>query len=147
MTAELKRTLLMVDDDPEDILLVKTAVRRADLPLQVVSLYDGDALFNFLNKHPFETADTTGAPPLIVFLDLNMPRLDGRKCLQQIKANPDWVDLPILVFSTSDAPDDIRRCYELSANSYICKPDDPKALDKILSTIYHYWFGAQRSDV
>ncbi|WP_108124189.1 response regulator [Saccharospirillum mangrovi] len=147
MTAETKRTLVMVDDDPEDILLVKTAVRRADLPLEVVSIYDGDALFAYLEQGNFPTDVSPSTPPLIIFLDLNMPRLDGRKCLERLKNNPDWAELPILVFSTSEAPDDIRRCYELSANSYICKPDDPQALDKILSTVYRYWFGEVRSDV
>lgn len=141
MTAELKRTLVMVDDDPEDILLVKTAIRRADLPLTVVSLYDGDALFDYLNSQMLADHPRSEQPPLIIFLDLNMPRLDGRKCLHRLKTNPGWADLPILVFSTSDAPDDIRRCYELSANSYICKPDDPRTLDSILSSVYQYWFG------
>lgn len=141
MTTEVKRKLIMVDDDPEDILLVKTAIRRADIPLEVVSIYDGDALFNYLNDIITDDTLPTEVPPLVIFLDLNMPRLDGRKCLQQLKSNPNWVDLPILIFSTSDAPDDIRRCYELNANSYISKPDDPKALDTILSSVYQYWFG------
>ncbi|PTY37836.1 hypothetical protein BGP77_15290 [Saccharospirillum sp. MSK14-1] len=141
MMTETKHKLLMVDDDPEDILLVKTAIRRAEVPLEVISLYDGDALFEYLNETITEGVLPTEIPPLIVFLDLNMPRLDGRKCLQRLKENPNWVDLPILVFSTSDAPDDIRRCYELNANSYISKPDDPKALDTILSSVYQYWFG------
>jgi len=141
MTTEVKRKLVMVDDDPEDILLVKTAVQRADVPLEVISLYDGDALFDYLDDLISDDTLPTSVPPLIIFLDLNMPRLDGRKCLQRLKSNPNWVDLPILVFSTSDAPDDIRRCYELNANSYISKPDDPKALDTIVSSVYQYWFG------
>lgn len=141
MTTEVKRKLVMVDDDPEDILLVKTAIRRADIPLEVVSIYDGDALFDYLHDIIIDDTLPTEIPPLIIFLDLNMPRLDGRKCLQRLKSNPNWVDLPILIFSTSDAPDDIRRCYELNANSYISKPDDPKALDTILSSVYQYWFG------
>lgn len=141
MTTEIKRKLIMVDDDPEDILLVKTAIRRKGIPLEVVSLYDGDALFEYLNDIIIDDTLPTEVPPLIIFLDLNMPRLDGRKCLQRLKANPNWVDLPILIFSTSDAPDDIRRCYELNANSYISKPDDSKALDAILSAVYQYWFG------
>lgn len=141
MTAELQRKLIMVDDDPEDILLVKTAIRRVDIPLEVVSLYDGDALFEYLDNNFSDLTLPSQTPPLIIFLDLNMPRLDGRKCLQRLKANSNWVDLPILIFSTSDAPDDIRRCYELNANSYISKPDDPKALDTILSSVYRYWFG------
>lgn len=141
MTAELQRKLIMVDDDPEDILLVKTAIRRVDIPLDVVSLYDGDALFEYLNSNFSDDIPPSQIPPLIIFLDLNMPRLDGRQCLQRLKANSNWVDLPILIFSTSNAPDDIRRCYELNANSYISKPDDPKALDTILSSVYRYWFG------
>lgn len=141
MTASANHTLVMVDDDPEDILLVKTAVRRSDLPLDVISLYDGDSLFAFLHRELGESPPAQLTPPMIVLLDLNMPRLDGRKCLQKIKQNPLWADLPVLIFSTSDAPDDIRRSYELNANSYICKPDDPNTLDKILSAVYRYWFG------
>lgn len=146
MITEVKRKLVMVDDDPEDILLVKTAIRRADIPLEVISLYDGDALFDYLDKIIDDDSLPSEVPPLVIFLDLNLPRLDGRKCLQRLKSNPNWVDLPILIFSTSDAPDDIRRCYELNANSYISKPDDPNALDNILSSVYQYWFG-DRSEV
>ena len=50
-------------------------------------------------------------------------------------------DIPVVIFSTSDSPDDIQKSYELNANSYICKPDDLSQLERILSTLYRYWFG------
>lgn len=139
MISDNELLLLVVDDDPEDFLLVKTAVKRALLPLSVKGLSNGDALMNYL-------AERTGmpdpmAPTMVILLDLNMPGKDGRSCLREIKANQFLADIPVVIFSTSDSPDDIQKSYELNANSYICKPDDLSQLERILSTLYRYWFG------
>lgn len=139
MISDATLQLLVVDDDPEDFILVRTAVKRALLPLCVTGLSNGDALMSYL-------AERTGvpdpmAPTMVILLDLNMPGRDGRSCLRDIKANPLLADIPVIIFSTSDSPDDIQKSYELNANSYICKPDDLSQLERILSTLYRYWFG------
>lgn len=136
----------MVDDDPEDILLVKIAAKRADIPLDICSLADGQALMEHLATLDRKRIVDGVAPDLLVFLDLNMPRKDGRSCLREIKSNPRYRDIPVIIYSTSDSPEDIQRSYELDANSYICKPGDLIKLETMLATIYQYWFkGAEPS--
>lgn len=139
MTSDTQPVLLVVDDDPEDFLLVKTAAQRAQLPLTVRGLNDGEALLGYI-KQRTHLPDPL-SPTMVILLDLNMPGKDGRTCLQELKANPLWADIPIIIFSTSDSPDDIQKSYELNANSYICKPDDLNQLERILVSLYRYWFG------
>lgn len=139
MTSEFQPLLLVVDDDPEDLLLVKTAVKRAHLPMGVKGLSDGKTLMDFIEART--VIPDPLSPTMVVLLDLNMPGKDGRSCLRELKANPHWADIPIIIFSTSDSPDDIQKSYELNANSYICKPDDLTQLERILVTLYRYWFG------
>ncbi|WP_028671931.1 response regulator [Saccharospirillum impatiens] len=129
---------VVVDDDPEDFLLVKTAVQRVKLPLQVVRFSSGDELMRGLpdlvaNLDPL-------APRVLILLDLNMPGKDGRACLKEIKSDARWSDVPIIIFSTSSSPEDINRCYEQKANSYISKPENMTQLEDIVKTLYQYWF-------
>lgn len=139
MSSETRPTLVVVDDDPEDFLLVQTAVQRARLPLYVEGLRNGDELMRYLAGQP-DRPDPL-VPAMVILLDLNMPGKDGRACLREMKAHPTWAAIPIVIFSTSDSPDDIQHSYELHANSYICKPDDLTRLERILTTLYRYWFG------
>ncbi|MCH8532865.1 MAG: response regulator [Saccharospirillum sp.] len=139
MTSDSQPLLLVVDDDPEDLLLVRTAVKRAHLPLVVKGLQDGESLMGFV-KNRNSIPDPLN-PSMVILLDLNMPGKDGRSCLREIKQNTQWADIPIIIFSTSDSPEDIQNSYELHANSYICKPDDLIQLERILVTLYRYWFG------
>lgn len=139
MISDTEPLLVVVDDDPEDLLLVKTAVKRAQLPLTVKGLSNGDALIRYLSERTRMPNPLT--PDMVIMLDLNMPGKDGRSCLREIKQNRALADIPIIIFSTSDSPDDIQKSYELNANSYICKPDDLTHLERILTTLYRYWFG------
>ncbi|WP_157497204.1 response regulator [Hahella ganghwensis] len=133
--------LLVVDDDPEDLLLITTAVKRSKIPFQVRSFRDGEEFMEALDllqsdEKELETFSST----CIVFLDLNMPKKDGRSCLRDIRRNSRLASIPIIVFSTSESGEDITNSYELGANSYICKPDDLASLEKIISEVYRYWF-------
>lgn len=145
MTIDSMPTLIVVDDDLEDQLLVKTAVRRANLPMRVQCLRTGNELMQWLQDSPGPFNPM--APTNVILLDLNMPGKDGRACLRELKSNPVWASIPVIVFSTSDAPDDIYHCYELNANSYICKPDDLTRLQHIITVVYRYWFGHTDRDL
>jgi CheY-like chemotaxis protein len=129
---------MMVDDDPEDVLLVRTAVKRAALPIQVDRYSNAEKLLKALagltaTRDPLK-------PDIIILLDLNMPGKGGRVCLQEIKANPEWSDIPVIIFSTSSSTEDIQQSYEHYANAYICKPDDLMRLEHIVTVLYDYWF-------
>jgi CheY-like chemotaxis protein len=136
--SESKAVLMMVDDDPEDVLLVRTAVKRAALPIQVDRYSNAEGLLEALagltaKRDPL-------APNRIILLDLNMPGKGGRACLQDLKSNPGWSDIPVIIFSTSNSPEDVHQCYEHNANAYICKPDDLLRLEHIITVLYRYWF-------
>jgi len=135
--------LLVVDDDPEDMLLVRTAVNRSKLPLQVKCYGGGDEFLLVLDSMARDGAQIVDiTSPFIVFLDLNMPRKDGRSCLIDIRRDERFAGIPVIVFSTSKSDEDILKSYELGANSYICKPDDLESLERIIKEVYRYWFGS-----
>ncbi len=137
--------LLVVDDDPEDLLLIKTAVTRSQIPLQVKCYRGGEAFLKALDELAGrEAISACDKARYIVFLDLNMPRKDGRSCLKDIRADDRFATIPVIVFSTSASDEDILKSYELGANSYICKPDDLENLERILNEVYRYWFSRQR---
>ena len=133
--------IVMVDDDPEDIILVKAALKRADLPVSFLALPSGESLLTFMSSNDVEAdqavADSDAS--YLVLLDLNMPKMDGRLCLSKLRQTQTFDDLPVVIFSTSDAYEDVEKSYALGANSHICKPDDIKELEKIMSSMYHFW--------
>lgn len=113
--------VLLVEDDPGDILLTKEAFEdnKVRNNLQVVS--DGEEAIAFLRRQgPYAQAPR----PDLVLLDLNLPRKDGREVLQEVKADPDLRSIPIVVLTTSEADEDILRSYRLHANAYVTKPVD-----------------------
>ncbi len=137
--------LLVVDDDPEDLLLIRAAVKRSNTPFKVKSYHDGEELMEALHHlMEYEQDIKEFSASTIVFLDLNMPKKDGRSCLRDIKNNSKLASLPVIVFSTSESGEDIVNSYELGANSYICKPDDLASLERIIGEVYRYWFSINR---
>jgi CheY-like chemotaxis protein len=113
--------VLLVEDDPGDVLLTKEAFadNKVRNNLHVVS--DGEAAIAYLRcEGPHE-----GAPrPDLVLLDLNLPRKDGREVLREIKADPELRSIPVVVLTTSEADEDILSSYDLHANAYVTKPVD-----------------------
>jgi CheY-like chemotaxis protein len=134
-----KISILIADDDPDDRLMIKEALENKRLanPLQFVE--DGQEVMDYLyNRGKF--CSTSGNPlPGLIFLDLNMPKKDGREVLQEIKANPDFCRIPIVVLTTSKAEEDILRSYNLGANSFISKPVTFNGLVEALGVVTKYW--------
>jgi CheY-like chemotaxis protein len=132
--------ILMADDDEDDTLLTRKALEKGKLvnPLHVVR--DGEELLDYL-LHRGEYAAEDAAPrPGVILLDLNMPRKDGREALREIKAHADLKDIPIVVFTTSKAEEDIYRSYKLGVNSFITKPVTFENLIEVMQTLGKYWF-------
>jgi CheY-like chemotaxis protein len=113
--------VLLVEDDPGDVVLIKEAFEynKVHNSLHVVS--DGVEALDFLYRRDGHE----GAPrPDLVLLDLNLPRKDGREVLEEVKADPGMRTIPIVVLTTSEAEEDILRSYDLHANAYVTKPVD-----------------------
>ena len=133
-------TVLLVEDDLNDIFLVKRAFKMAHLPepLQVVT--DGQEAINYL-KGEGKYGDREGYPlPQLIVMDIKMPRRTGFEVLEWVKGDDRPLRrIPIVIVSSSDNPADINRAYELGANAYMVKPVDFKAVEHLFQSITHYW--------
>lgn len=140
MTAKDSIVILMADDDEDDIMLTKKALQQGKLLNKLYCVRDGEELLDYL-FHRGDYTDAAKAPrPGIILLDLNMPRKDGREALKEIKANADVHDIPVVVFTTSKAEEDIYRSYQLGVNSFITKPVTFDRLIEVMQMIGKYWF-------
>ncbi|HEY0755754.1 MAG TPA: response regulator [Ktedonobacteraceae bacterium] len=132
--------ILMADDDEDDILLTQKALEKGKLLNPLHTVRDGEELLDYL-LHRGEYLTEANAPrPGVILLDLNMPRKDGREALKEIKAHADIKDIPIVVFTTSKAEEDIYRSYKLGVNSFITKPVTFDNLIEVMQTLGKYWF-------
>ena len=129
--------ILLVEDNPGDIELTLEALREAKVNNRLSSVEDGLEALAFLRRQG-RYAD---APrPDVIFLDLNLPRKDGRETLAEIKQDPELCDIPVLVLTTSDAERDILASYKLHANCYITKPVGLEQFLTIVRSIEDFWF-------
>lgn len=130
--------ILMADDDDDDYLLTKKALKESKLLNTLVRVCDGEELIDYLKRRG--EYETTAVRPGVILLDLNMPRKDGREALKEIKADPKLSDIPVVIFTTSKAEEDIYRSYQLGSNSFITKPVTFDNLIKVMETLGTYWF-------
>ena len=133
-------TILMADDDDEDYMLTAEALREAMIINTLYRVKNGEELMEYLLLKGKYTSRVDFPLPSLILLDLNMPRKDGREALKEIEAHADLRKIPVVVLTTSDAKEDISRCYEIGANSYITKPVTFDGLVKALKTLGQYWF-------
>src|SRR4051794_39876587 len=131
--------ILMADDDPDDREMTREAFQESRLANDLRFVEDGEELMDYL-YHRGKYADAQQHPlPSILLLDLNMPRKDGREALQEIKADPTFRGIRVIIMTTSKAEEDILRTYNLSATSYITKPVTFDALVDVIATLGKYW--------
>ena len=132
-------TILMADDDDDDYVLTKKALKESKLLNTLVRVKDGEELLDYLfSRGDYEGQQT--ARPGGLLLVRNMPRLDGRVALEVIISSPEFVNIPISVFTTSKAEEDIYRSYQLGSNSFITKPVTFENLITVMKTLGMYWF-------
>lgn len=132
--------ILMADDDADDRLLANDALLDCAFDGQVHFVEDGEELVDYLrNLGKFSHFEAHPRPGLIL-LDLNMPRKNGKEVLQEIKADPDLRQIPVVVFTTSKSDTDVAAVYELGANSFVVKPSGYDDLVGIMRTLKQYWF-------
>jgi two-component system response regulator len=130
-------TVLMVEDDPDDIMLTQMALRANRLRMNLFVVNDGVEAMRFLRGEG-EYADRRR--PDIVLLDLNLPLMDGREVLMAIKQDPALADIPVVILTTSQAEEDIAASYREHANCYISKPVDFDQFRSVVASIENFWF-------
>jgi CheY-like chemotaxis protein len=119
--AEREIQVLLVEDDPGDVLMTREAFEDYKVHNQLHVVNDGEQAMAFL-RNEGEYADLPR--PDLVLLDLNLPRMDGRQVLDAIKSDPALASIPVVVLTTSEAEEDVLRSYSLHANAYVTKPVD-----------------------
>lgn len=131
--------ILLVEDNPGDVRLTQEALKEGNLShnLQLRVVPDGEEAILYLSrKGQYADAEV----PDIIFLDLNLPRKDGREVLAEIKENPQLKMIPVVVLTTSEAEQDILKSYQLHANCYITKPVDINQFIDVVKSIENFWF-------
>ena len=132
-------TILLADDDSEDRQMAAQALNEARVANVLKFVEDGVELLQYLRgEGPYDEPGTAPRPGLIL-LDLNMPKLDGREALAQIKADPNLRRIPVVVLTTSKAEEDIFRSYDAGVAGYIAKPATFRGLVKMSRSIDQYW--------
>ena len=132
--------ILIAEDDADDRYLLQTAFSEIGYPEKIEFVENGIEVLNYLdNTYTHNNSDEKALPGFIL-LDLNMPKKDGREVLKELKTHPVFKKIPVIVFTTTKNEIEIKRCYELGANSYVVKPISFDALLKVVENIRSYWF-------
>jgi two-component system response regulator len=121
MTEQAGIEVLLVEDDPGDVLMTREAFEEHKVANRLWVVADGVSALEFLRK---EGEHAEAPTPDLVLLDLNLPRMDGREVLAAVKEDPRLRHIPVVVLTTSEAEEDVLRSYSLHANAYVTKPVD-----------------------
>ena len=134
--------ILIAEDDADDRFLLQAAFEEHDFHERLVFVENGVDVLEFLAKQENANDNESGRLPKFIILDLNMPKKDGREVLKEIKQSNVFKEIPVIIFSTTNNEQEMIRCYELGANSYITKPNSFEQLLEIVATLREYWMQA-----
>ena len=129
--------ILLVEDDSDDALLTMEALKDSKIANHVSVVSDGLEAMSFLRR---EGKYAASPRPDLILLDLNMPKMDGREVLAEVKKDPHLMDIPIVILTTSGAEQDILKSYRLHANCFITKPVDLEQFSTVVKTVENFWF-------
>lgn len=130
--------ILVVEDSMADFQTMQRLFKKAEIGNPVQHCETGQEAIDYLKS---SEADGAGENrPGLILLDLNLPGINGREILKQIKNSDNLRSIPVVVFTTSDSEKDINECYQQGANSYITKPVDLDRFREVIDTIKSYWF-------
>lgn len=132
-------TILIVDDDPNDLILIESAFRENGVkdPIQAVS--GGQEAIAYMMGEGKYSDRSKYAYPTFITIDLKMPGADGLAVLEHLKNHPAWGIIPTVILTASTDLDDIKKAYLLGASSYHVKPNSHEALRKLLKVLHDYW--------
>ncbi len=128
--------ILLVEDNPGDVRLILEAMKEGKMHNNVSVAVDGVEAMAFLHR---EDGHAEAPRPDIIFLDLNLPRKDGRTVLAEIKQDPHLRRIPVVILTTSKAEEDVLKSYDLHANAYITKPGDLEQFIKVVQSVEDFW--------
>lgn len=128
--------VLLVEDNPGDVILVKEMLKRSRFPVSVGVARNGEeALIYLRRKEPFSSAKN----PDLILLDLNLPRVDGQEVLAEIRKDPAFRQIPVLILTSSRNDLDIQKAYQSQANFYLVKPMDLSEFPALMEYLENFW--------
>ena len=133
--------ILLVEDNPGDIRLTLETFRDANPNIRLHVARDGAEALDFL-RH--KGTHVTSPRPELILMDLNMPKMDGRQVLAEIKSDENLKLIPTVILTTSDAEADVVKCFQLQANSFLCKPVELAAFENLVKSINDFWMTKTR---
>jgi CheY-like chemotaxis protein len=133
--------ILLVDDNHDDYEATLRSLRKNHLLNPVYWCKSGSDARDYLYKQGKYINDDTVCRPCLMLLDLNMPGLDGRQLLKELKADREMASIPTIILTTSNDPKDVEECYAFGASTYIQKPVEFEGLTKAIKAMKDYWFG------
>lgn len=140
----MNTTILVADDDENDLRMIEMALNDDDHPLPARYVRDGVEALDYLHARGRFSEDR-GEDPALILLDLHMPRVDGWEVLRQVKSDERLRRIPVVIFSSSAREVDIRHCYDLGANAYAVKPIDYARFQETIRAIKAFWTGCNLS--
>lgn len=132
--------ILIADDDLDDCEMIREALSESRLLNELHFVHDGEALIKNLQDRWQQSQSGKNVMPGLILLDLNMPKMDGREVLIELKKHTHLCQIPVIVLTTSQAEEDIARSYNLGANSFITKPIEFGSLVQVMKDVGRYWF-------
>ena len=138
INADKNLFILIAEDDADDRFLLQTVFDEKGYAEKIEFVENGIELLKFLNQRENQKDKDPGYP-VFIMLDLNMPKKDGREVLSEIKQHAIFKKIPVIIFTTTKNESEIKRCYELGANTYVVKPVSFEALVKVVDEIRSYW--------
>ena len=132
--------ILIAEDDEDDRMFTKEAFDESLINHEIRFVNDGVELLDYLKRRNKYSDPELSPRPSIILLDLNMPKMDGREALREIKSDPKLRTIPVIILTTSKAEQDIVKTYDLGVNCFITKPVSFTAFLEVTRTLGHYWF-------
>jgi len=132
------RSILLVDDDPNDVTLMKSALEEVHFGNPIIVAEDGEEALDYL-FHRGRFADINDNLPVFILLDIKMPKLDGIDILRLIRDEPSFDKVPVIMMTSSRDTSDLEECYKYGANSFVVKPINITEFIQVVKEIGKYW--------
>jgi len=136
---EKKLTILMADNDPDDFMLANKAILGSFADVKLKSVHDSTELMEYLRCCYSHSLSNDFPLPNLILLDFNLPGKDSFGILKEISADRNLRGIPVIVMSTSENKEDIKRSYELGANTFLKKPNGFTIIVKVIKSLMNYW--------
>ena len=139
--------LLLVEDDENDVELTMRALKGVNLLNRIQVVKDGEEALDYILGSNDRNQESAGHCPLVVLLDLKLPKINGLEVLEKLKSDRRTSSIPVVILTSSKESSDLKLCYEMGANSYIVKPYDLADFTRAVSTAGLYWLVINESSI